>query len=90
MQTICTSYKGPTNTKGSRIMVKSWLKSKAFAWDYALSSEANHKQAAQLLVDQLNADRAKNGYNDFQWSIVASGSMPDGKGSAYVIDLLEA
>ena len=90
MQTITTSYKGPTNTKGSRIMVKSWLKNKAFAWDYALNSEANHKAAAQQLVEVLNADRIKNGYADFQWSIVAAGSMPDGKGNAYIIDLIEA
>jgi hypothetical protein len=90
MQTITTSYKGPTNTKGSRIMVKSWLKSKAFAWDHALNSEDNHKAAAQQLVDVLNADRIKQGYEDYQWSIVASGSMPDGKGNAYVIDLIEA
>ena len=90
MQTICTSFAGPTNTRGSRVLVKSWLKNKAFGWDYSLNSEANHKAAAQQLVDVLNADRAKQGYADFQWAIVASGSMPDGKGNAYVIDLIEA
>ena len=89
MQTITTSYAGPTNTRGSRVMVKSWLKNKAFGWDYSLNSEANHKAAAQQLVDVLNADRAKNGYDDFQWSIIAGGSMPDGKGNAYIIDLIE-
>lgn len=90
MQTITTSYKGPTNTRGSRIMAKSWLKSKAFAWDHALNSEANHKQAAQQLVDVLNAQRLQCGDPAYKWSIVASGSMPDGKGNAYVIDLIEA
>jgi len=90
MQTITTSYKGPTNTKGSRIMVKSWLKNKAFGWDYSLNSEANHKAAAQQLVDLLNDERSKQDFSDFQWSIVASGSMPDGKGNAYIIDLIEA
>ena len=90
MQTITTSYAGPTNTRGSRILVKSWLKNKAFSWDYSLNSEANHKAAAQQLVDLLNADRAKNGYSDFQWSIIAAGSMPAGKGNAYIIDLIEA
>jgi hypothetical protein len=89
MQTITTSYKGPTNTRGSRIMAKSWLKSKAFAWDYALNSEANHKAAAQQLVDVLNADRIKQGPTDYQWSIVAAGSLPDVKGNAYIIDLIE-
>ena len=90
MQTITTSYAGPTNTRGSRIMAKSWLKNKAFGWDYSLNSEANHKAAAQQMVDLLNDDRAKNGYADFQWSIIAAGSMPDGKCNAYIIDLIEA
>ena len=90
MQTITTSYAGPTNTKGSRVMVKSWFKNKAFVWDHALNSEANHKAAAQQLVDILNSDRVKKGYSDYQWSIIASGSMPDGKGNAYIIDLVEA
>ena len=90
MQTITTAYAGPTNTKGSRIMVKSWLKNKSFAWDHALNSEENHKAAAQQLVDILNSDRATKGYGDYQWSIVANGSMPDGKGNAYIIDLIEA
>lgn len=90
MQTITTSYAGPTNTLGSRILTKSWLKNKSFSWNHALNSEDNHKAAAQKLVDVLNADRAKNGYDDFQWSIVACGSMPDGKGNAYIIDLKEA
>jgi hypothetical protein len=90
MQTITTSYAGPTNTRGSRVLVKSWLKNKAFGWDYSLSSEANHKAAAQQLVDVLNVDRVAKGYGDFQWSIVAGGSMPDGKGNAYIIDLIEA
>ncbi len=90
MQTITTSYAGPTNSRGCRVLVKSWMKNKAFGWDYSLNSEENHKAAAQQLVDVLNADRIKNGYADFQWSIVASGSMPDGKGNAYIIDLIEA
>lgn len=89
MQTITTTYAGPTNTKGSRIMAKSWLKNKAFAWDHALNSEENHKVAAQALVDALNADRVKNGHGDYQWVIIAAGSMPDGKGNAYIIDLQE-
>ena len=89
MQTITTSYAGPTNTRGSRVMVKSWLKNKAFGWDYSLNSDENHKAAAQQLVDVLNADRTKQGHA-FRWSIIAAGSMPDGKGNAYIIDLIEA
>lgn len=87
MQTITTQYAGPTNTKGSRVMVKSWLKNKAVSWDYSQSSQDNHKAAAKALVDVLNADRVKNGYSDYQWVIIANGSLPDGKGNAYIIDL---
>lgn len=83
MQTITTEYKGPTNTKGSRILVKSWLKNKSVSWDHALNSENNHKAAAQALIDVLNADRA-----NYHWQIIAAGSMPDGKGNAYIIDLM--
>ena len=90
MQAITTTYAGPTNTKGSRVMVKSWLKNKAFSWDHALNSEENHRAAAQQLVDILNSDRGKKGYSDYQWIIIASGSMPDGKGNAYIVDLIEA
>lgn len=89
MQTITTQYAGPTNTKGSRVMVKSWLKNKAVSWDHALNTEDNHKAAAQELVDVLNVDRVKNGYGDYHWEIVANGGMPDGKGNAHLIDLNE-
>lgn len=89
MQTITTSYAGPTNTKGSRVLVKSWLKNKYVAWDHSLNSEENHKAAAQALVDVLNADREDGGYSSFRWTIIAAGSMPDGKGNAYIIDLKE-
>lgn len=87
MHTITTQYAGPTNTKCSRVMVKSWLKNKAISWDHALNSEENHKAAAQALVDVLNSERVKKGYGDYQWKIVANGSMPDGNGNAYIIDL---
>ena len=85
MQTITTQYKGPTNTKGSHILAKSWLKSKSVAWDHALNSEQNHKAAAQALVDVLNAGR---GCESHKWEIIAAGAMPDGKGNAYIIDLM--
>lgn len=90
MQTITTSYAGTTNTRGSRVMAKSWLKNKAFGWDHSLNAEDNHKQAAQQLVDVLNSDREDSGYSSFRWTIIAAGSMPDGKGNAYIIDLIEA
>ncbi len=89
MQTITTSYAGPTNTKGSHVLAKSWIKNKAVSWDHSLNSEDNHKAAAQALVDAINKDRADVVNADYQWKIVAAGSMPDGKGNAYIIDLIE-
>ena len=90
MQTITTTFKGPTNTRGSRVTARSWLKNKAVAWNHALNTEDNHRAAAQALVDELNAQRIKNDHGDYQWLIIAAGSLPDGKGNAYIIDLQEA
>lgn len=90
MQTITTKYAGPTNTKGSRVLVKSWLKSKAVSWNHALNTEENHKAAAQTLINVLNAERVRKGYGDYAWVIIAAGSLPDGTGNAYIIDLIES
>ena len=90
MQTITTKYAGPTNSRGSRILVKSWIKNKAVGWTYSLNAEDNHKAAALQLVQAINADRVAKGIGDYQWYIIAEGSLPDGKGNAYIIDLKEA
>lgn len=88
MQTITTEYKGPTNTKGARILVRSWLKNKTVSWDHALNSEENHKAAAYALIDEINGKRANANIDERHfWEIIAAGAMPDGKGNAYIIDL---
>ncbi len=46
MQSIETKYFGPTNTKGSRIQVKTESRKKVISWDHSLNSEQNHVQAA--------------------------------------------
>lgn len=89
MQTITTKYAGPTNTRGSRVIVKSWIKNKSVGWAHSLNAEDNHKAAALQLVQAINAERIEKGYGDYQWQIVAGGGMPDGKGNAYIIDLVE-
>lgn len=86
MQTIITKYAGPTDTKGSRVIAKCWLGKVTHNWDYS-GAERNHAQAAEGMVAKLNSDRIKNGYDDYLWVIVACGSMPDGTGDAYIIDL---
>ena len=86
MQVITTEYKGPTNSTGSRIRVRSWLKSATIPYNHALNTYENHREAAQQLVNRLNADRLDKG-NDYLWEIVAEGELPCGKGYGYVIEL---
>lgn len=88
MQIITTEYKGPTNSTGSRIRVRSWLKSATIPYNHALNTPDNHKEAAQQLVNRMNDDRLSKG-NDLMWSIVAGGELPCGKGYGFVIELQE-
>lgn len=88
MQIITTEYKGPTNSTGSRIRVRSWLKSATIPYNHALHTHENHTGAAQQLVNRLNDDRRSKG-NDLMWSIVAGGELPCGKGYGFVIELQE-
>lgn len=54
-QFITTEYRGPTNTKGSRIIAKTASGLfKTTAWDYALGVEENHACAAQAMVAKMN------------------------------------
>lgn len=88
MQIITTEFKGPTNSTGSRIRVRSWLKSASIPYNHALNSSENHREAAQQLILQLNYDRLSKG-NDLMWSIVAGGELPCSKGCGFVIGLQE-
>ena len=55
MQTITTKYLGPTNTKGTRIKANHTgeEKSVTVSYNYALSNEGNHKEAAAALAKKL-------------------------------------
>ena len=88
MQTIVTKYAGPTNSQPSRIIAKCWLGRVVHLWDYRLNVEANHSAAAAKLIIKLNNDRKKSGYDEYLWSPIASGNMPDNSGTAFIIDLL--
>jgi hypothetical protein len=50
MQAIETKNIGPTNYRGLRIKAKAQAGSVTIAWDYALSVEANHDEAARQLI----------------------------------------
>ncbi len=82
-QVITTKFVAPTNTRGARIKVTGWINSATYPWDHNLSVEENHAVAVGHYVYELNKERQ----GDFQWAITGGGSMPDGKGYGFVIDL---
>ena len=55
MQAIRTSYHGPGNVRGSRVSATSASGLRvSLGYDDGLSSEQNHRAAAQALCDKLN------------------------------------
>jgi hypothetical protein len=48
MQAIRTQYKGPTDTKGSRIIAASYKRISVMPYDHELDLDANHERAAIL------------------------------------------
>lgn len=87
-QVITTKFVGPTNTKGSRVSVKSWVKNKVVAWDHALNSEENHSFAVAKLLQELNKQRKEDGCT-LGWKIIGGGNMPDGSGYGFVVELVK-
>ena len=52
-QSIVTTYRGPTNTKGSRIVARCEAKKITVPFDYALNVDDNHAAAAAALAAEL-------------------------------------
>ena len=53
-QAITTTYRGPTNHRGARILAKTGSGfRKTVAWDYELGPAENHVRAAKMLADQI-------------------------------------
>lgn len=77
MQTIITKYLGPTDTKGSRVKVTSWMGSKTFS--YNAGSSNPHKEAFEQYMQHL---QAKEGIN---YVLLAEGAMPDSTGRAFIV-----
>ena len=50
---IRTTYKGPTNAKGSRFIAEGMGHSKSVSYDYSLNSNENHLRSAQELLNEL-------------------------------------
>ena len=72
-----TRYAGPTDTKGSRIVVRSVKGTKTYPWHHEIDAFANHEGAAraaarsQFLGDSTEAD-------------VPSAQLPDGSGYVFL------
>ena len=55
MTTITTKFAAPTNTKGSRVIVKGFGKSKTVNWDHTLDGTDNHRAAMFEFLTEFNA-----------------------------------
>jgi hypothetical protein len=54
MTAIKTTYHGPTNTRGSRIIADAGMNRRvSVGYDDALNSDANHAKAAQTMCDKF-------------------------------------
>lgn len=54
MQAITTTFHGPTNSRGSRLIAKCDAGRKTYPWDHSLGVEENHRAAARALADHLD------------------------------------
>ena len=52
-QAIETKYLGPTNYRGSRITAKAPAGKVTLEWNYELSTEENHVEAAKALANKF-------------------------------------
>lgn len=51
-QAIVTKYAGPTNSRGSRIIVRAQAGRMIVAWDHALNPSQNHAAAARAFAEK--------------------------------------
>ena len=80
MQAITTKFVPATNTKGSRVQVKSWMGTTYFNWDHALNSDQNHIGAVKEHIEKkLVSEYAPR-------NPAACGSLPDESGYCVIVD----
>ena len=75
MPAIRTQYKGPTDTRGSRIVATSYAGRTSVSYDDALSADENHRAAATAHVTAKLAPRPAFAKASFAFS---TGELPDG------------
>jgi hypothetical protein len=73
-----TRHAGPTDTKGSRVIVRSIKGSRVITWDYALDTLANHESAARA-VARVECD-------GWRYKDVPSAALPDGSGYVFLFE----
>jgi len=66
MQAIVTTYKGPTDRSGSRIIARADAGRVVFPYDYSLNIDGNHNAAREKLCVKL-------GWTEGKW---VAGSIP--------------
>jgi signal-transduction protein with cAMP-binding, CBS, and nucleotidyltransferase domain len=54
MKTIFTTYKGPSNTRGSRIIATDGDNKLALLYDDSLNSDENHRAACKKFCEKLH------------------------------------
>jgi hypothetical protein len=82
MVAIITKFLGPTNSRGSRILVKSdagKVSRITVSWDHALNPEDNHLAAAQEYVKRNEWDKDCYGR-------IVGGGIPHGYAFVFVKD----
>ena len=83
-QAITTRYAGPTNTRGSRVIVNSWNGRTVYSWDYAKDVQANHEAAIDEHIAMIS-EKAKEYHDGFN-VVSPLGSNPDGTGYTVIIE----
>ena len=83
LQVVETTFKGPTNSNGSRILVKAQCGRMTVSWDHALSSDENHAAAAEAFIRARGWD--ERGWDE-RGGVWIMGHKADGTGCVFVYD----
>lgn len=92
-QLITTKFAAPTNSRGARIIVKSWLGSTTFSYDYGMETGENHAAAVREHIKHITEVAAERGHevdykivgdNAEYWYWLGCNSNGDGYGCVVV------
>lgn len=76
IQAVTTRFAGPTNHRGSRVLVRAQAGCMIVSWDHALGVEENHEAAAKAYLQKMGWDKF-----DGTWH---GGALPEGHGNVFV------